>query len=52
MKREESFVRVNKWQGGKVSEQVYPPSKLISFLKLYMDLIFDFYRSGTNIIEL
>ena len=30
MKREESFVRINKWQVGKISEQVYPPSSLIS----------------------
>jgi hypothetical protein len=30
MKREESFVRVNKWQGGKISELVYPPSKLLA----------------------
>ncbi len=29
MKREESYVRVSKWQGGKLSEQVYPASKLI-----------------------
>jgi hypothetical protein len=30
MKREESFVRINKWQAGKLSEQVFPPSALIS----------------------
>ncbi|CAF4416475.1 unnamed protein product, partial [Rotaria magnacalcarata] len=24
MKREESYVRVNKWQGGKLTDQVYP----------------------------
>jgi hypothetical protein len=29
MKREESFVRVSKWQSGKVSELVHPPSELI-----------------------
>lgn len=36
MKREESFVRVNKWQSGKISEQVHPPSKLMleGFLRL------------------
>ncbi|CAF4051533.1 unnamed protein product [Rotaria magnacalcarata] len=27
MKREESYVRVNKWQGGKISDQVHAPSK-------------------------
>jgi hypothetical protein len=26
MKREESFVRVSKWQDGKISELVYPAS--------------------------
>jgi hypothetical protein len=26
-KREESYVRVSKWQGGKLTEQVYPTSK-------------------------
>jgi len=31
MKREESYVRVNKWQGGKLSELVHPASKLILF---------------------
>jgi hypothetical protein len=29
MKREESYVRVSKWQGGKLTEQVYPTSKSI-----------------------
>lgn len=29
MKREESFVRVSKWQSGKLSELVYPPSNFI-----------------------
>jgi len=28
LKREESYVRVSKWQGGKLAEQVYPASKL------------------------
>ena len=27
MKREESFIRVNKWQGGKISALVHPPSE-------------------------
>ena len=27
LKREESYVRVNKWQGGKLTDQVYPASK-------------------------
>ena len=27
MKREESYVRVNKWQGGKISALVHPPSE-------------------------
>jgi len=27
MKREEIFIRINKWQGGKVSEQVHPASE-------------------------
>jgi hypothetical protein len=43
MKREESFIRVSKWQGGKLSEQVFPTSEfifgifisLIKFLFLY-----------------
>ncbi len=34
MKREESFVRVSKWQSGKLSELVYPASKSISFIFL------------------
>jgi hypothetical protein len=37
MKREETFVRVNKWQGGKLSELVYPASKLIS--QIFISLI-------------
>lgn len=27
LKREESFVRVNKWQGGKLTDLLYPASK-------------------------
>ena len=27
MKREESYIRVNKWQGGKVSDLVHPASE-------------------------
>jgi hypothetical protein len=37
MKREETFVRVNKWQGGKLSELVYPASKLI--FQIFISLI-------------
>jgi len=53
MKREESFVRVSKWQDGKLSDQVYPASKLM-FWNIYffdqLDCVFIF-RSGTNLIE-
>jgi hypothetical protein len=52
MKREESYVRVSKWQGGKLSEQVYPASKLILFLIIFIYLFFFSYRNGTNIVEL
>jgi hypothetical protein len=37
MKREESYVRVSKWQGGKLSEQVYPASELI--FEIFISLI-------------
>ncbi len=37
LKREESFVRVSKWQSGKVSEQVYPTSKFI--FEIFISLI-------------
>ncbi len=37
MKREESFVRVSKWQDGKLSDQVYPASKLI--FEIFISLI-------------
>jgi len=36
LKREESFVRVNKWQSGKVSEQVYPTSEFIFGKYIYL----------------
>jgi hypothetical protein len=37
MKREESFVRVSKWQGGKIADQVYPASEFI--FKIFISLI-------------
>jgi hypothetical protein len=53
MKREESYVRVNKWQGGKLTDQVYASSEFPFFLHLKV-LDIDFYflcRNGTVIVE-
>lgn len=57
MKREESYVRVSKWQGGKLSEVVYQPSKIIKYIYSYSPsmsclLLLFSYRNGTNVIEL
>jgi hypothetical protein len=52
MKREETFVRVNKWQGGKISELVHPASELIITLKILYIYSFFSRRNGKNIVEL
>lgn len=41
MKREESYVRVNKWQGGKISDQVHPAS--MSTIDILFRMIFDHF---------
>jgi hypothetical protein len=45
MKREESYIRVSKWQGGKLTEQVYPTSKSIQDNYLTNLLFFSFIET-------
>jgi hypothetical protein len=53
MKREESFVRVSKWQAGKISDQVYPASEFIDgIFRFLIKWICFIFRSGTNSVEL
>jgi hypothetical protein len=46
-KREESFVRVSKWQDGKISDQVHPISKSIESYFIFSSYLtislFDYY---------
>ncbi len=51
MKREESYVRVSKWQGGKLSDLVHPASELILSIRDFADTRNLFFRNGTDLVE-